>query len=338
LVSARRVRDPGPVGRAGDRPFTSHGVTVTAGCEVVNSIADLTTDRYYWRVPPARRRPPPAVPARATRTDDLGRPARERRGGTLEAGLDILEVLANSAAGGLGVTELARQLDLDKGNVHRLLQVLAHKGYAQQDPGSRQWSVTVQLVALARGVLRTLDVRAAAEPEVRALVDQTGEAAHLALRTRTGGVYIAQERPYGRVSVETEVGTTPVVHATATGKALLAWLDRAEWRALVRTPLPRCTSRTITTLTALDQELATVRARGYAVDDEEYQADVRCVAAPIFDHRVSVVASIGVSCPADRLPKARLGPLGATVRAAAARVTKSLGGAPMTEGEDPARR
>jgi DNA-binding IclR family transcriptional regulator len=276
-------------------------------------------------VPPVPQPWPPAVPA------------RERRGGTLEAGLDILDALATSPAGSLGVTELARQLDLDKGNVHRLLQVLAHKGYAQQDPGSRQWSVTVQLVALARGVLRTLDVRTVAEPEVRALVDQTGEAAHLALRTRTGGVYIAQERPHGRVSVETEVGSTPVVHATATGKALLAWLDRTEWRGLVRTPLPRCTSRTICTLAALDHELAAVRARGFAVDDEEYQPDVRCVAAPIFDHRGTVVASIGVSCPADRLPKTRLAHLGATVRGAAARVTKSLGG-DLPKEEDPTRR
>jgi DNA-binding IclR family transcriptional regulator len=159
----------------------------------------------------------------------------------------------------LGVTELARQLSLDKANVHRLLQVLALKGYACQDPASRQWSVTVQLVSLARGVLRNLDVRSVAEPEVRALVDRTGEAAHLALRTRKGGVYILQERPHGGVSVDTEVGSAPVMHATATGKALLAWLERAEWRALVSVPLRRCTDRTIVTLGDLATELAKAR-------------------------------------------------------------------------------
>ncbi len=250
----------------------------------------------------------------------------ERRGRTLESGLDILEALATCPKGRLGVTELARQLDLDKANVHRLLQVLALKGYAYQDLGSRQWSVTVQLVSLARGVLRNLDLHTVAEPELRALVGRTGESAHLALRTRNGGVYILQERPYGRVSVDTEVGSAPLLHATATGKVLLAWLERAEWRALVRAPLRRCTERTIVTLGDLAMELATVAARGFAIDDGEYQPDVRCVAAPVFDHGGRVVASIGVSCPSDHLTGKRLGDVCTTVRAAAARVTLALGG------------
>ena len=258
----------------------------------------------------------------------LGRPLSERRRGTLESGLDILETLAASTAGGLGVTDLARRLDQDKGNVHRLLRVLAHRGYVQQDPGSRHWSVTVQLVALAGGVLRNLDARTAAESEVRALVDTTGESSHLALRTRTGGIYVAQERPYGRVSVDTEIGSPPLLHATASGKALLAWLDRAEWRALVQTPLQRCTEHTIGGLDELDLELMEVRARGYAIDSEEFQPDVRCVAAPIFDHHGAVIASLGASGPADRVTTERLSDLGNVIRAAADRITTSLGGVP----------
>jgi DNA-binding IclR family transcriptional regulator len=264
------------------------------------------------------------IPPAGTGAGDVAK--LEHRGRTLESGLDILEALATCPKASLGVTELARQLSLDKANVHRLLQVLALKGYACQDPASRQWSVTVQLVSLARGVLRNLDVRSVAEPEVRGLVDRTGEAAHLALRTRNGGVYILQERPHGGVSVDTEVGSAPVMHATATGKALLAWLERAEWRALVSVPLRRCTDRTIVTLGDLATELAKARARGFAIDEEEYQRDVRCVAAPVFDNKGAVVASVGVSCPAEHLTGKRLGEVGALVRDAAARVTLSLGG------------
>jgi IclR family acetate operon transcriptional repressor len=260
----------------------------------------------------------------------------ERRGGTLDSGLAILEALAAAPAGGLGATALGRLLDLDKGNVHRLLGVLAERGYVQQDRETRRWSVTVQLVSLAGGVLRSLDVRAAAEPELRALVDATGAAAHLALRTRTGGTYVAQERPYGRVSIETEVGGAPLLHATATGKALLAWLERVEWRALVHPPLRRCTPRTIGSLGELERELSGVRARGFAVDDEELQDGVRCVAAPVLDHRGAVVASIGVSCPADLLATRDVPELGVTVRRAADRVTLALGGSlPVAAGPSP---
>jgi len=201
----------------------------------------------------------------------------------------------------------------------------------QQDAETRRWTVTVQVVALARGVLQSLDVRTLAGSELGALVSTTGEASHLAVRTRSGGIYVAQERPYGRVSVETEIGSSPLLHATATGKALLAWLDNPDWRELVRSPLLRCTARTITTRSELDRELAAVRARGFAIDDEEFQADVRCVAAPIIDHGGLVVASLGVSCPADRLTRKRLAELGETVRAAADRVTRALGGVPATQ-------
>ena len=103
-------------------------------------------------------------------------------------------------------------------------------------------------------------------------------------------------------------------------------VERAERRALVRVPLRRCTERTIVTLGGLATELATVRTRGFAVDDGEYQPDVRCVAAPVFDHGGLVVASLGVSCPSDHLTGKRLGDLCTTVRAAAARVTLSVGG------------
>jgi IclR family acetate operon transcriptional repressor len=281
--------------------------------------------------PRASALPPGAPAARPKRSDVPERRPGSRRGGTLESGLDIIETLATCGADGLGVTDLARQLEFDKGNVYRLLQVLAQRGYVQQDAETRRWTVTVQLVALARGVLRSLDVRTLAESEMGALVSTTGEASHLAVRTRRGGIYVAQERPYGRVSVETEIGSTPLLHATATGKALLAWLDHPDWRDLVRSPLLRCTERTITTLSDLDRELAAVRARGFAIDDGEFQADVRCVAAPILDHGGVVVASLGVSCPADRLTRKRLPELGETVHAAADRVTRALGGVPATQ-------
>lgn len=255
-------------------------------------------------------------------------PASHARGAasTLTTGLDVLEVLARHPEG-LGVTALARAVDGDKGNVHRLLRVLEERGYVEQDPATKLFSASVQLVSLAARVLRGLDLVSAARPVMRELSESTGEAVHLARRMRTGGVYVAREQQGGGVvTVETEIGAQPIIHATATGKALYCTADRAELARVVHEPLSRHTMRTITSMDALLADLQQVRARGYAIDDEELNLDVRCVAAPVFDLHGTPVASIGLSGPASRVTLARVEDLGRQVWAAALRITKEMGG------------
>lgn len=249
-----------------------------------------------------------------------------RRAGTLSTGLDILEALS-TAPDGLGVTELAQRLGADKGNVHRLLQVLLARGYVEQSPPTRRYHVSGQLIALTGHILRSLDVVAVARPAMQALCQATGESVHLARRTRTGAVYIAQERHPSRLSVETEIGMQIPLHATATGKALYA-TERGDLRRLLSEPYEAFTSRTLTAERALWQDLERVVARGYSVDDRELNLDVRCVASPVFDLYGHAVACIGVSGPASRVTAQRVPELGAEIRAAAGRVTASIGGAP----------
>jgi IclR family acetate operon transcriptional repressor len=259
-----------------------------------------------------------------------------RRGGTLETGLDLLEVLSMlpDPAQGVGVTGLAELVGADKANVHRLLVVLERRGYVLQDPTSRRWTLSVAVVRLAGRVLRSLDVRQAAAPVLRRLVLEQGETAHLAVATATGGLYVLQERPEGRVSVETDLGAAPVLHASATGKALLAWSEPSERRSQLPRMLEPYTPRTIRDQVALESDLRSVRRRGYAVDDEELQEGVRCVAAPVFDLGGSVVATVGLSGPVDRVPKARLPSLGRAAMSAAQEVSLALG-ASSTQHETP---
>lgn len=238
----------------------------------------------------------------------------------------MLELLAE-APGGCGVTDLARRLGLDKGNAHRLLGVLARRGYVVQDPTTRRWAASTALVALAGGVLRQLDVVTVARRTLVELCEATGESAHLAVWTGATAVYLAQERPVGRVSVETEIGSRPVLHATATGKALLAALEDDVWPALVPEPLAACTGSTCTSVAALAEELTRTRRRGWSVDDEEHVDGIRCVAATVRDVHGALVATIGLSGPAERIPKRRIPELGRAVLAAATTVTGLLGGA-----------
>jgi DNA-binding IclR family transcriptional regulator len=257
-----------------------------------------------------------------------------RRGGALETGLDILETLAMFRS--LGVTEISRHVGADKANVHRLLQVLRARGYVEQDGASKEYRATAQLLAMAGAVVRGLDLISVVRPLMLGLLEQSGESVHVAVPTARGAVYVAQERPKGRISVETEIGSEPPIHSTATGKSLYAFLGPERLHAVVRVPLQRYTVRTIESMTALEADLIRVRERGYALDDEEYSPGVRCVAAPIFGLHGDVVAALGVSGPATRMTLEHVEASAEMVRQAAAAATRELGG--QVPGMEPAIR
>jgi DNA-binding IclR family transcriptional regulator len=249
-----------------------------------------------------------------------------RASGSLQTGLAALEVLCSTPAG-LGVTELANEIGSDKGNLHRLLRVLAAAGYVEQDPASKHYRATVQIVSLAGNILRSLDLLEIARPVMRELREITGETIHLARRTQRGGIYLAQERPFNRLSVETEIGALVPVYCTSTGKALYAETPRADIESLLESPLVAHTMRTHRTVDALMADLEEVRQRGYAIDDEELNVGIRCLAAPIFNMDGDVAASIGASGPADRITLERMADLGEEIRTAADKITNALGGA-----------
>jgi IclR family acetate operon transcriptional repressor len=259
----------------------------------------------------------------------------QRRFGSLVAGIDVLEKLAATPEGA-SVTDLAGALALDKGYLHRLLRTLGQRGYVEQDPTSKTFRATVKLVALASVILRNLDVLSAAPPVMRRLLESSGETVHLARRVAGGGVYVAQARPSARISVDTEIGSQPQLHCTATGKALLAFSGPGELRSLLKEPLARFTPRTLSSLAELESDLAAARERGYALDDGEGSEDLRCVAAPIFDMTGKVMACLGMSGPINRLSLERLSELGLEVAAAAAEISRMIGGRlpVQTERED----
>ena len=136
----------------------------------------------------------------------------EARSGSLRTGLQVLDVLCAHPAG-LGVTELAARIGKDKGNLHRLLRILEEEGHVQQDLPTKRYRPTVKIVNLASSLLRNLDLLEIARPVMRALKQSTKETVHLAHRTAQGGVYIAQERATGRLTVETDIKSMKNVSA-----------------------------------------------------------------------------------------------------------------------------
>ncbi|MGC5246651.1 IclR family transcriptional regulator [Gordonia sp. DT219] len=265
---------------------------------------------------------PKALPDRQLSVDCITMTTGEDRGGVLLSGLAMLECLGES--GPQGVTQLANAIGIDKGNAHRIAKVLINQGFVDQDVATKHYRLAPRTIQLAGQALRQLDVRQAADDVLARLAAETGESTHLAVRTPDGGVYVAQVKAGNRLSVETEIGSSPIIHATATGKALYAGAEPGELELVAPEPLAKFTSTTITDRSVLDADLATVRSRGYAVDDEELNPDIRCAAAPVTGAGGKTVAAVGISGPVSRVDQQRLHDLGVRLRIAAAEISARL--------------
>jgi DNA-binding IclR family transcriptional regulator len=227
---------------------------------------------------------------------------------TLARGLQIINALAD-AEDGLSITELAERFAVDKGNMSRFLQTLASYGYAEKAADNRRYYLGPQVIRLSRSLLTRMKLREVAKPFLGELVKATGECAHLAILAQGQALYVDQAESPSALRVTTSVGTLAPLHCTALGKVLLAFAN-----APIAEPLDSYTIRTITDPAALQRHLDGVRQQGYALDDEEYEAGVRCIAVPIFDYRERCVAAMGISGPTSRLPLETLPRVAVTVQ------------------------
>lgn len=245
--------------------------------------------------------------------------------GALATGMRTLELLVSSHHP-LGVTDIAAQLDIDKANAHRTLAALVRLGYVEQDQATRRYSATVKVVELARSVLETRDLTVVAAPHLKTLWAATSENTHLAVLAGDHVVYVSMLNGTTMLSANTAIGQSGPLHCTATGKSIVANLPRGTAEGLVSSlDFESFTPRTLTTPAAYAKELEQVRVTGYAVDDREYHPGVRCVAAPVFGIG-GVMASLGISAPADRLDNDRLRTMAPLVVDTAGRVSRELGG------------
>ena len=242
---------------------------------------------------------------------------------TLLRGLAILEALASSH--GLNLSEVARKTRLPVSTTHRLLETLRRRGFVQPLEDSR-YRVGLRAFEVGMGFLRGQHLTEAARPAMVELVDRVRETANLAVRDGGEAVYVLQVESDRMLRLFAQPGARHPLYCTGVGKALLAWEPEEQVRALLGPgPLPRYTPRTLTEPDDVLRELRAVRARGYAVDREEREPGVRCVAAPVRDLQGRVVAALSVSAPASRLPHRRIPQVAATVVAAAREVSRRLG-------------
>jgi DNA-binding IclR family transcriptional regulator len=229
----------------------------------------------------------------------------------------------------LGVSDLAEQLGLAKSTVFRLASTLVEERLLERNPGNSKYRLGLVLFELGSLVRRKMDVSAEARPTLRALMEKTGETVHLAVLDHHSAVYTNRVESRQAIRTAYGLGTRAPLHCTALGKALLAFQPKEFIDEVVAEGLPRRTQNTITSAQALRQELAAIRARGYAIEDEETEMALRSIASAVYDDRARVVASIGISGPAHRLTRKALLAYAGDLTSATDAISQRLGYQPL---------
>ncbi|GAB2807447.1 IclR family transcriptional regulator [Streptomyces daliensis] len=244
-------------------------------------------------MPPSAERKPTTSAAPATTTASTGGVQ------SLERAFDLLERMAD-AGGEVGLSELSSSSGLPLPTIHRLMRTLVACGYVRQQP-NRRYALGPRLIRLGESASRLLGTWA--RPYLARLVEETGETANMALLDGDEVVYVAQVPSRHSMRMFTEVGRRVLPHSTGVGKVLLAHTPPEEVRALLtRTGMPAATEKTITTPDGFLHALEQVRDAGYAVDDNEQEIGVRCIAVSVPDSPTA--AAISISGPAGRVTDA----------------------------------
>lgn len=235
--------------------------------------------------------------------DEAGNRSRRERTGvqSVERTLDILESLVEFGTE-VGLVEISQGVNLPLATVHRLLGTLIQRGYVKQNPHNRKYSLGFRALQMGHDMRQRFSLRLEARPYLQRLVQTIGESANLAVLDDGEVVYIDQAQSSRILRMFTQVGNRLPVHSTGSGKALLAYLPQEIVDGVLRRfgMSPR-TKRTITDAEMFRAELTKTRDRGYALDDEEQEEGVRCLAVPVRDASGQVVASLSVSGPVTRL-------------------------------------
>jgi DNA-binding IclR family transcriptional regulator len=245
---------------------------------------------------------------------------------SLDRAFDLLEALA--PGGELGLTELANRTGLVPSTVHRLLATLVKRGYVAQSVDSGRYRVSYKVAEIAAGLEQgRARLRAEAHPHLERISHETGETVNLVVLDGDRVVYVDQVEGTRRVRMFTAVGTAALAHTTGAGKAILAYGPPGALTALYggREPLERLTPGTLVTIAALEADLARIRARGYALDEEEHEIGVGCIATPVLDHSGRPLAAISVSGPSTRVLRGDTDDLGGLLGRHAAEVSAALG-------------
>jgi IclR family acetate operon transcriptional repressor len=222
------------------------------------------------------------------------------------------------------MTQIAEQVGIHKSTAHRLLATLERKRFVHRDPESGIYRIGIRLLQMAYLTLEHNDLRSIATPYLIRLRDQCLETIHLAVLDDTDVVFVNIVESPARVKLAASLGQRLPAFATASGKAMFAFMNREKVQKILDRGMPRYTGNTPQSAEAIFSDLETIRKHGFAISDQEYEEEINAVAAPIFDFDMQPAASVAVAGPAYRLTRERMLEIGPVVVAAANEISSEF--------------
>lgn len=237
----------------------------------------------------------------------------------------MLEAISNANGEKLGIQDLAKATNLSKATAYRIASTLVSLDYIEKDENNK-YSLGLKLISLSAVVLNNLQLVEVAKSEIQDLAREIGLTTHLGTVDGNDLLYLAKANSNNSIRTTSYVGQRSYLHSTSLGKVLCSYLPLSRVTQILREKgMPQFTAKTITKIEDYFQELEKVKSQGFAVDDEENENFVRCVAAPVFDHSGRAVSAVSVSGLIVHLPETRLPKVIEAVKARAFRISKKMG-------------
>ncbi len=236
----------------------------------------------------------------STQTDANGEEKGSQTVAAIERAADILLYFTRVQSADLGVTDISNGLGIAKAAVHRVLASLRSRELIQLDEGTHRYSLGPAALALGLSALSRVDVRKLALPELALLSQLTNETSTMSVRVGPERIYLDQITPLREVVMSVSIGVRYPLHAGASSKAFLAFLDQAEITQYLAGPLISVTDSTLIDRDELLSELALIRERGWASSSGERQSGAASIAAPVLNHACAPVAVLSICGPGDR--------------------------------------
>jgi IclR family acetate operon transcriptional repressor len=242
----------------------------------------------------------------------------------LERGLNLLAIIAE--ADGLSLTSIAQRAGIAPSTTHRILNTLKASGFIQDDEQGH-YTIGVQTFRTGSAFLRNRKITDAGRSAMRKLMEASGETVNMAIENEGSVVFVSQFESHQSIRAFHRPGARGPMHASSLGKAIMAALSDEDVSSLLhRVGMPRFTKNTIVDPDMLLHQLALVRKRGWATDDQEHAEGLRCVGSAIYNEYGEAIGAVSISGPIVRVTEERIGELGPMVKRAAADITEHVGG------------
>jgi IclR family KDG regulon transcriptional repressor len=208
----------------------------------------------------------------------------------------LIELLSGTEE--MSITEISAAIGLNKGAVFRFISTLRSIGYITQNPVNEKYRLTIKLFEVGSRVVTRINEVLEAHTVMEQLAQKTNETVHLAVLNNGNVVYLDKIDSKHVLRIFSRVGNQAPCYCTGLGKVLLAWLsDKEIGKSVKEKKMIKFTETTITSLSALKEELQKIRGQGYAIDNQEHEHGIHCIAVPIRNRAGKVIAAISITWP-----------------------------------------